>query len=90
MEKDLGASQATGLAGAEAPEPHSRLGPAGGIPCAWQPIETAPKKEAVFLAWDGFSVFEAYWYGDYAVTAQSLSPRPWVSHWMPLPAPPAA
>ncbi len=42
---DLGAPQADGLAGAEAPEPHSRLGPTGGIPSApffpfsmWIPI----------------------------------------------------
>src|SRR5690242_15515857 len=35
MSQDTGASQATGLAGAEAPEPPSRLGPSDGIPSAW-------------------------------------------------------
>jgi hypothetical protein len=34
MTKDLGASQATGLGGAEAPEPPSRLGPSDAIPSA--------------------------------------------------------
>lgn len=35
MDKDIGRiAEATGLAGAEAPEPPSRLGPSGGIPCA--------------------------------------------------------
>lgn len=38
MEDDLGASQATGLAGAEAPEPPSRLGPTDGIPSAVPPF----------------------------------------------------
>jgi hypothetical protein len=33
MDRDMGASQATGLAGAEAPEP-SGLGPSDGIPSA--------------------------------------------------------
>lgn len=57
----------------------------------WQPIETAPKKECEFLAWDGFSVFHAYWYGEhrFAETVERHSARPHVSHWMPLPPPPA-
>jgi hypothetical protein len=38
MKDNMGASQATGLAGAEAPEPPSRLGPSDGIPCAAQPL----------------------------------------------------
>lgn len=56
----------------------------------WQPISTAPRDEAVILAWDGFNVFECYWYGRSrrGVTNQSLEARPWISHWMPLPAPP--
>jgi hypothetical protein len=49
-EQGLGASRsATGLAGSEEPEPHSRLGPTGGIPSAWRPIESAPREIEVLL-----------------------------------------
>lgn len=56
----------------------------------WQPIETAPRTEAVILAWDGFNVFQCYWYGQhrFGETAELHRGRPWISHWMPLPAPP--
>lgn len=56
----------------------------------WQPIATAPKDECEFLAWDGFAVFHAYWYGRhrFAETIERHSGRPHVTHWMPLPPPP--
>jgi hypothetical protein len=56
----------------------------------WRPIDTAPDTECEFLAWDGFSVFVAYWYGQhrFAETAIGQSARPHTSHWMPLPEPP--
>lgn len=58
--------------------------------CDWRTIDSAPAIECNILAWDGFSVFECYWYGHRRVgeTAGSHSIRPWISHWMPLPSPP--
>jgi hypothetical protein len=53
--QDMGASATpTGLAGAEAPEPHSRLGPADGIPSA----EPCP------FCGGGFAPYENYPWGD--------------------------
>jgi len=53
----------------------------------WQPIESAPKDGTRILMWDTFSVFEGLWNGSWQTA--SLSTRAWVSHWMPLPPPPA-
>lgn len=62
----------------------------------WRDISGAPKDGTHLLLWDGFAVFEGFnnWSmkdGKRFDSWQtiSLSPRPWVSHWMPLPAPPA-
>jgi hypothetical protein len=87
MKEDKGASPDGDRAGRASPEPCG-LGHTATIPSAWQPIETAPKREAAIIAWDGFSVFKAYWCGDYGTTYETHSPRPWITHWMPLPAPP--
>jgi hypothetical protein len=54
---------------------------------SWQPIETAPKDGAHFIAWDGFHVFECMWNGQWA-QAQTLDGRPWTKFWQPLPTPP--
>lgn len=54
----------------------------------WQPIKSAPTCECQILTWDGFAVNKTYWYGKHGVTSELLSPRPWISHWMPLPSPP--
>jgi hypothetical protein len=53
----LGASPlATGLAGAEAPEPHSRLGPSDGIPSATTFIQCGEKPDCDhdFQGWREF------------------------------------
>jgi hypothetical protein len=60
MKDNMGASQATGLAGAEAPEPPSRLGPSDGIPCA--DTVTIPREVYDFLMGEG--ALEGVWFGD--------------------------
>lgn len=96
MKDNLGASQATGLAGAEAPEPPSRLGPTGGIPCAWQPIETCPMWVPVLVAYHGHGENRTH----EVVRVKENSPVRWgdfdyinshdgePKYWMPLPEPP--
>lgn len=65
----------------------------------WKPIETAPKDETVVLLfcperWDTAGVVVAFWSEDFAAwyereaSSHSVSEEP--THWMPLPAPPAA
>ena len=49
----------------------------------WHPIETAPKDGSAILLWDGFSVFEGLWNGQWCNA--SLRPRPWSKEWQPLP-----
>lgn len=74
--------------------PSSNVG--AGAAQEWQPIENAPKDGTPILLWDGFSVFEGFnnWSledgkrHDRWQTA-ALEDRVWVSHWMPLPTPPA-
>lgn len=53
----------------------------------WQPIETAPSEDDVFLAWDGETIHMARMFGDvvFSDTDGEIS----ASHWMPLPPPPA-
>src|SRR5690349_21135865 len=42
MDNNGASAEPTGLAGAEAPEPHAGLGPSDGIPSAW-PLELTPE-----------------------------------------------
>jgi hypothetical protein len=49
-------------------------------------MDQAPKDASPLLLWDGFSVFEGLWNGQWC--AASLSPRPWTKAWRLLPAPP--
>lgn len=56
----------------------------------WLPIESAPKDGTSILVWDGSATI-AHWLGDEWVNECSdeylmVSP---VTHWMPLPEPPA-
>lgn len=62
---------------------------------AWQPIATAPKDRSAILLYEdeavGLGVFVGYWTGFNGfqpLTSSSWDAQP--SHWMPLPAPPAA
>lgn len=55
----------------------------------WQPIETAPKDGADFLAYDGFEAIIAYWNSylrDYRDPHDGKIVG--LTHWMPLPEPP--
>jgi hypothetical protein len=60
----------------------------------WQPIETAPRHDGPFLAWNGhWRGVCRYWepaYPDDPVwvdeTTEFIEPQP--THWMPLPPPP--
>jgi hypothetical protein len=54
----MGASQATGLGSAEAPEPHPGLGPTGAIPSA----VTIPGEIYAFLM--GEAPIDGLWFGD--------------------------
>ena len=66
----------------------------------WQPIETAPKDGTrILLAWGGATVVGFYldntsdshpwgWKG-WTVPSMEPTPRGLITHWMPLPEPPA-
>lgn len=69
----------------------------------WQPIETAPMDGTPVLLWEQWAAtpvvgyFRNYWYvvtehiyADYdGITRDNLT-QDQITHWMPLPAPPAA
>lgn len=62
----------------------------------WQPIETAPKDGTVILANAGKRVVMCQWEkwpdgraGWYAFPHNAILKKELLTHWMPLPAPPA-
>jgi transcription elongation factor Elf1 len=59
---------------------------------SWQPIETAPKDGAKFLAWDGEELLVAWRYEGRWIYDQEME-SPYLTHWgpthwQPLPSPP--
>ena len=91
-EQDQGASADADRASQAPPQAPSGLGHTVTIPCAWQPIETAPKDGLGFvIVSDGIHVEPAFYdryqgrWCDIHAEARRI-PQP--THWMPLPNPP--
>jgi hypothetical protein len=64
----------------------------GEVCSAWQPIETAPRDGAKFLAWDGEELLIAWRYEGRWIYDQEME-SPYLTHWgpthwQPLPIPP--
>lgn len=58
----------------------------------WQPIKTAPKDNRSILTWDGADMVVCFWCRcseQWAPVNNQCSSWEGVTHWMPLPEPPA-
>ena len=79
----LGVQHAEGIIAGEAADALEAMG--------WQPIETAPKDGTIvdLLHKDGFRLIDQWWDDEDQSWAAALFRGDDITHWMPLPEPPA-